>query len=751
MSEYVEKEFDSDESSRSLKDLINLIRNDPYPFFIIIFSCLIISIIFAVQYKDIYKSTASLKISKPKGGILDAGISPDIQGLTDDRFILTEIEIMKSSTVRNDVARALYDSLKSSGTTDNFWFNNEHSFMKKKDTNKLSIQEIAKNLDYAVIIEQRKGMNIVDVSVESPSPYSSALIANIYSNVYKNFNLEVNRDQLTMVKDFLLTHVQEKQDELKESESTLSQFQAKNGIISLDDQSKTLITQLASFEAQRDGAKIELGATEKVLAQLKDELNQQNPKVAAYIENQASQSYVLELQQGIAKLQINKDLVSINNTNKDYNQQITKQYDDQIEVLKKKLQEKTNVIKQALFASNPEAIKDLSVKIVDAEVKEKGLTSQLNQLNDIVKKYESEFNKLPLTTINYAQLQRKRESSEKLFSLLEEKYQEAIINEQSQPGNIFIFDHAVRPSLPSKPNRALIIFVGLILGIVGGFVFIYVKDYFDDRIKSPDELEKRNINILAWVPVIESIGQGEKGSGEFIVALKPDAMPSEAFKALRTRVQFSKVGKNVLKTILCTSAAPGEGKTLISLNLAGAFAQDGKKTLLIDADLRKPRIHNFFNRLKTPGFTDYFFENATLNDIIFPSQLENLSIITTGTLPPNPSELLGSNRMIEFLKDMREKYDIVILDSAPVIAVTDTEILSRLVDATILVVDCGSTQVNLVEKAVNLVKNDHSFFIGTVLNKFSYRAGYGSYYKYYYYYSGKKRNKEQFFKDVDRV
>ena len=190
--------------------------------------------------------------------------------------------------------------------------------------------------------------------------------------------------------------------------------------------------------------------------------------------------------------------------------------------------------------------------------------------------------------------------------------------------------------------------------------------------------------FLRWVPVIENIGQSGQGSGEFIVALKPDAMPSEAFKALRTRVQFSKVGKNVLKTILVTSAAPGEGKTIISLNLAGAFAQDGKKTLIIDADLRKPRIHSLFNQLKTPGFTDYFFEKATFNEIIRPTQLENLSIVTTGTLPPNPSELLGSNLMIDFLKDVREKYDIVILDSAPIIAVTDTEILSRLVDASIV-------------------------------------------------------------------
>jgi tyrosine-protein kinase Etk/Wzc len=746
MSEYSEKEDEIDNSSRGFKDRIDLVRNDPYPILISTILCLIISVVFALQSKDIYKSTSSLKISKPQGGVLQASQSPEIQGFTDDRFILTEIEVMKSSSVRKNVADALSDSIKAKVISDSSWVSSDHSFLTFKETKKISIGDLINSLEYSVNIEQRKGMDIVDISVESPSAYKAALMANIYANVYKKFNLQVNRDQLTMLKDFLLTHVQEKQNELKESESTLSQFQAKNGIISLDDQSKTLITQLANFEAQRDGAKIELASTEKVLAQLKEELNQQNPKVAAYIENQTSQAYVLELQDGIAKLQINKDLVALKN-NGEYNQQITKEYDDQIDVLKKKLEEKTDVIKQALFASNPEAIKDLSIKIMDAEVKEKGVSSQINQLNDIVKKYESRFNKLPLTTISYAQLQRKRESSEKLFSLLEEKYQEALINEQSQPGNIFIFDQAERSYTPSKPNRKFIIFIGLIAGIIIGFGYIFVKDYFDDRIKSPAELEERNINILAWIPVIENMGISGKGPGEFIVAEKPDAMPSEAFKALRTRVQHSKLDKNALKTILVTSSAPGEGKTFISVNLAGAFAQDNKRTLLIDADLRKPRIHNIFNLQKSPGLNDYVLKKATLDEIIHPSQLENLNIITAGTLSPNPSELLGSQRMVDFLTEMRGKYDIIILDSATIITVTDTEILSSLVDASMIVVSPDSTQLNLVEKAVRFIENDHSLFLGTVLNKFSYKAGYDSYYKYFSY-SGKKRDK---LKEVDEV
>ena len=219
------------------------------------------------------------------------------------------------------------------------------------------------------------------------------------------------------------------------------------------------------------------------------------------------------------------------------------------------------------------------------------------------------------------------------------------------------------------------------------------------------------------------------------MAQKPDSIPSEAFRALRTRVQFSKIGKDALKTILITSPAPSEGKTTIAINLAGTFAQSNKKTLIIDSDLRKPRVHTVFKSHRAPGLIDYLFERATLNEIIRPTEIDNLSYIPTGTIPPNPSEMLESIPMQDFLDDMRKKFDIIIMDSAPVIAVTDSEILSRKVDATILVTTAEVTEIDLMEKAVQLIKNEHSSFIGVVLNKFSYRPGYGSYYKYYYYYS----------------
>ena len=155
----------------------------------------------------------------------------------------------------------------------------------------------------------------------------------------------------------------------------------------------------------------------------------------------------------------------------------------------------------------------------------------------------------------------------------------------------------------------------------------------------------------------------------------------------------------------------------------------------MDCDLRKPRMHTVFKDERYPGFTDYFFGQTTYDQIVRKSEITNLDYITAGTIPPNPSEILGSPQMEAFLRRLREEYDHIVIDSPPIIAVTDSEILSRLVDMTILVVSANVTELDLMEKSVELLTHEQGSFAGVLLNNFSYKSGYGSYYKYYYYYS----------------
>ena len=470
------------------------------------------------------------------------------------------------------------------------------------------------------------------------------------------------------------------------------------------------------------------------MAQLKQELEKQNPRLNAYLESFATEPYLQTLQQQIADLEARKDvaLATATPTEKAY---LTLQYDKKIESLKNKLNEKIKVYKAGILAASPDEIKDLTAKVLDEEVKYKAAKASYSELTKVVNEYETKFNELPKSTLDLARLTRKVSTVEKLYLLVEEKYQEALINEQSTPGNVQVIDKARRPFEPAKPNRKLIVLVGLILGGGLGFTFAFVKNYFDNTIKTPDDIQNRNINVLAWIPNIGGVDERTNKEFEFIVAKRPDAIPSEAFRALRTRIQFSKLGKDKIKTILVTSSAPREGKTTVSVNLAGSFALANKKAIVLDADLRKPRVHSVFKAKRYPGFTDYFFGQVSYDEILRKSEMENLYYITTGTIPPNPSEILGSPKMEEFLDNLRKEFDVIVIDSPPVIAVTDSEILSRLVDASILVVSANDTEIELMEKSVELLSHDNGSFIGVLLNRFSYKSGYGSYYKYYYYYS----------------
>jgi capsular exopolysaccharide synthesis family protein len=726
------------ENKLSLKDYYFLIRNNLLIVSIIVVVSLAAAILYAYKQVNIYQATASLKITKPQSNILTTSFSTDAGDFSSDRFIANEIEIIKSYTVRKRAAQEIISFFKNDSVSNK----SKYSVIYDSERNRshdpkgkiLDADQLAGLLGNIVSVQQKRGLDFVEITTESPSPYEAALITNIYSNEYKQYNLESTRGQLTNVREFLEKQSVDKLNDLKQAEDQLSKFQEKGGIISLDAQSQNLIQQLTSLEAQRDATKIDIKSSQTELESLKAELNRQSPKVAGYLESLASEAYIKELQNNIAKLQVNRDLVQVNKNNVD-NNLLNSNYNGEINRLKNILNEKIQSLKSDEPGGNPDILKDLSQKIIDAQIKIKSYQITLDELDSVLTKYEEKFNALPSTAIEYARFERQREASEKLYSLVEEKYQEALVNEQSKPGNVQIIDTARPPIYPSKPNRLLIILTGLLIGCIIALGFVFINNYFDNTIKTAEDIERRNINLLAWIPVIEGLGVNGNKNFEFIVATKPDSIPSEAFKALRTRVQFSKIGKDALKTILITSPAPSEGKTTIAINLAGTFAQSNKKTLIIDSDLRKPRIHSVFQATRSPGLIDYLFERASLEEVIRKTDLPNLYYITTGTIPPNPSEMLESIPMQEFLNDMRKKYDIVILDSAPVIAVTDSEILSRKVDATILVATAEVTEIDLMEKAVQLIKNEHSSFIGVVLNKFSYRPGYGSYYKYYYYYS----------------
>lgn len=723
------------ESTKSIREYLALVKNNIFPIVLISLTCLVVSVLYALNARNIFNATTVVKISKPQGSILETPLMPEVSDFGSDRFIANEIEIMKSYTVRERVAKAILDSFKVKVKSDSFYLvlKTDLGFSHTEPRLKTP-QEFAQQLASTVSVEQKRGLDIVEIKVESPSPGEAAMIANCYANAYKDLNLDINRMQLTIVKDFLAQQSAEKLRQLNEAENILEEFQKSGGIVSIDNQTSSLIQMQSSFTAQKNAAKIDLLTAEKTLSGYREQLKKQDPRLASYVESFATDSYVKSLSEQVSKYELARD-VAIADNKEAANTPKVKELDAKLKELKGKLDQKFDIYRQGAFANSPSELKEIGQKIMEQEIKSQALRSSVSELDGIINGYERQFNKLPKNIIEYARLKRETESLEKLYLAIENKYQEAMINEQSKPGNVILVDAARQATSPSKPNRAMIVAVGFILGLGISFGYVFVRSYFDNTVKTPEDIQNSNATVLAWIPQIEGIGNKGNNDFEFIVAKKPDSIPSEAFRTLRTRLQFSKLETSSCMKILVTSSAPQEGKTVVCVNLAGSFAQTNKKTLLIDCDLRKPRVHSVFGTNRYPGLIDYFFQQASLDEIIRRSDLSNLDYITAGTIPPNPAETLDSQTMKDFIALMSERYDVIIMDSPPIIAVTDSEILANLVDATILVVSAGTTEKDLMEKSVELLSGENSSLIGTVLNNFAYKNGYGSYYKYYYYYS----------------
>ena len=716
----------------NLSNYISILRANLLPIILITLASIIITLIYVFNAKDIYKSYSTIKINRPQGSVLSSSLIPEFQDFITDRYISNEIEVLKSYKIREKVAENMIDTFKINQDKDKFYYLFNHS---DEDNNSfVSVPALTDILSSIVKIDQKRGLDVVDIVVESPSRYEAMLVANLYATVYQSFSLELSREELTTLTRYLNEEKDNKFKDLAKAELDLEDYQKNGGLILLDAQVKNLVENISQLEAQKNAANIELSSKEKEYNSLSSEIARIDPTLVDFMNGKIDESYISEVQSKIAELESKRDIEASIPQDEKLRQKTLDEYNRKIEPLRKTFEEKIQVLKTSLYSNTPEDRRIVGQKLLEANVGVQSYRTKVNTLSKLLSKYEDQFSKLPSQSIEYAKLERNRKATEKLYLILEEKYQEAKINERIKLGTILVIAPSVLASKPSKPNRPLIVFLGVMLGLATSLGFAFARNYFDHTVKSPDEIENKGISVLSWIPAIDELKGG--GQSEFIVANKPKSPASEAFKALRTRLQYAKLEETPIKTILLTSSVPSEGKTTISLNVAGSLAQMDKKVLLLDCDLRKPRIHNVFETDRYPGLSDYLFSNASLEEITRKTKLENLSVITSGTIPPNPSELLASKQMKEFLEKMKGIYDFIVIDSPPYISVTDAEILFRITDGTILVLRAGKTPADAFFRTCEkLMKLDSHNFLGVVFNNFSYKSAYGYYYNYYYYYS----------------
>lgn len=299
--------------------------------------------------------------------------------------------------------------------------------------------------------------------------------------------------------------------------------------------------------------------------------------------------------------------------------------------------------------------------------------------------------------------------------------------------NVSIQDPAEKPTVPVKPKKRLNILLAIIIGAMGGIGLAFLFEYLDDTIKSDDDIESMSdLLLLGNIPKVENANKGSEDTIDILVHLSPKDPVAEAYRAIRTSIAFSSTEEHPLKGIVITSPGAQDGKTTTLCNLGIAIAQLQKKVLLVDADLRKPRLHDIFGLDNNTGLSSFLCGQADLGKLVQKTDIENLFLVTGGPHPPNPSELLESNKMKEFMKEVKKEFDFVLFDSPPINVVTDALILSPVADGVVLVAESGKTPKRALSRITPLFKNAKARLIGIILNKVSLTAHNYYYYSHYY-------------------
>lgn len=673
---------------------------------------------------SVYESAARIVIESANEQILE-DVAPVVNSGGQNmwamrEFLETQYRIMGSMSVANEVATRLNlaDDLGFLGLTE------------IEDPEVLAAAREAANpgrrVQAAVSIEPVEATRVVVIRARAGDPRIAAGLANTTAEVYIDRNLSRQLESTDNAAEWLDQQYDDLGSALRDSESALVEFRQANDLIAVElDEHVSLLSRMEATSTQLEDARLEADRANALLRQVSramdsgDVLESDIPLV---VENPLIQS-------------LKSELYIIESERIELSGRYLEEHPLMVAVM-----EREELARERLEREVSNLLAATRQRAERADRLVSTLASRLSRV-------ESDVQRLGTHQVEYGGLLREAELNRELFEMIERRRKEVELSRNSLQNNVEILEVASVPGGPVSPNKPLLAAVACMFGLFLGILAALGLEGLDSTVKSQEAVERKfGLTFLGVIPKIDPTPsakhtlrgprRGESWSPERFVHQFPRSPVAESCRAIRTNLSFLG-SEEPLDTLLVTSAGPREGKTTTSMNMATVMAQSGSRVLLVDADLRRPRVHTACDLENISGLSDILVDGARVEDVVQESGIPGLEIMTSGPVPPNPAELLESEPFRRLTEELKSRYDRVIFDSPPIAPVTDAAVLSATVDGVVLVVRSNVTRTEVLGRSVEMLTAVNANIIGAVFNDVdlnSRRAG-NSYYYYYQQYA----------------
>ena len=742
-------ENDAEEAQVDFSEIWETIREGKW---VILLTCILVTgtiAAYTFTQDPVYEATSIVSIEpqtqQPQNLVSYGGGTPDLAD---------EIGLLQySAELATRVARQMKETAKTVESKDYF------PLLLDEQGNPLPDEKAGQAIIEKTSFTPLSQEQMIRISVRSEVPEEASAVANAYAKKYQQFSRERSRASVSAARNFLEEQAEKRKKEIRELERQWANFARQNDVMTQGEDGSRLIQEYTGLESRRSELQFQLEQEEKALQILKDQLEQYQPELRNQVmqEQEASelQSAISSINERIAQLrtqatqyyvanpELEGDTSRIRNEFPelaDTNRRIRgfeKQKDQLIDQLIAKASGSSTAEGGALSRAQ-----QLRSRITEQEITVSQLEAQINALDERIAAYDKRLQNIPEQRIERNRLEQKLAQAEQFYGSIVNQLQQVIMKQESELGYVRPVRSAVVPSNPVSPNVKQNLVLGLLLGLGFGIGLAFLRRAVVDQLRSPDDLQNKGYSLVGVIPEMdrevkaafdgeETIKVGDHQlSTRLFPLLNPWSPISENYRLVRTNLQHADSGAP--DVMLITSPEKGDGKTLTAVNLAITMAQSGKRTILVDADLRRPNAHNMLDLSPEPGLAEILHTNGSVAEHILATEVDNLYFLPAGRTDKPPAEALGSSRMQDLINQLRSEYDAVIIDSPPVLAVSDPVLLSTQADATLLVVSADRTDfraIDMTEKTLNGVGVP---IAGVIFNRFDERkqSGYGYGYNY---------------------